>query len=169
MSDSWDLIDSSLPGSCVHGISQGRILKSRLPFPSLGDLPDTGIEFMSHTLAGRFYTADPPGISVSYLFAFSYCSWGFQSKNTEVVCHSLLQEHTGHLLTWGVHLSVSYLFSFSYCSWGSQGKNTWVVRHSLLQWTMFCQNSSPWPVHLGWPYTAWLIVSVVSLASFLPH
>ena len=28
---------------------------------------------------------------MSYLFAFSYCSWGFQGKNTEVVCHSLLQ------------------------------------------------------------------------------
>ena len=32
--------------------------------------------------------------------------------------------------------------------------------HSLLQWTTFCQNSPPWPVHLGWPYTAWLIVSL---------
>ena len=30
-------------------------------------------------------------LSVSYLFAFSYCSWGSQVKNTEVVCHSLLQ------------------------------------------------------------------------------
>ena len=30
-------------------------------------------------------------LSVSYLFAFSYCSWGSQGKNTEVVCHSLLQ------------------------------------------------------------------------------
>ena len=29
--------------------------------------------------------------SVSYLFAFSHCSWGSQGKNTEVVCHSLLQ------------------------------------------------------------------------------
>ena len=29
--------------------------------------------------------------SVSYLFAFSYCSWGSQGKNAEVVCHSLLQ------------------------------------------------------------------------------
>ena len=29
--------------------------------------------------------------NVSYLFAFSYCSWGSQGKNTEVVCHSLLQ------------------------------------------------------------------------------
>ena len=27
---------------------------------------------------------------MSYLFAFSYCSWGSQGKNTEVVCHSLL-------------------------------------------------------------------------------
>ena len=26
-----------------------------------------------------------------YLFAFSYCSWDSQGKNTEVVCHSLLQ------------------------------------------------------------------------------
>ena len=30
-------------------------------------------------------------LSVSYLFAFSYCSWGSQGKNTEVVCPSLLQ------------------------------------------------------------------------------
>ena len=26
-----------------------------------------------------------------YLFAFSYCSWGSQGKNSEVACHSLLQ------------------------------------------------------------------------------
>ena len=26
-----------------------------------------------------------------YLFAFSYCSWGSQGKNTEVVCYSILQ------------------------------------------------------------------------------
>ena len=28
---------------------------------------------------------------MSSLFTFSYCSWGSQDKNTEVVCHSLLQ------------------------------------------------------------------------------
>ena len=28
---------------------------------------------------------------MSYLFAFSHYSWGSQGKNTEVVCHSLLQ------------------------------------------------------------------------------
>ena len=30
-------------------------------------------------------------LSVSYLFAFSYCSWGSQGKNTEVIYHSLPQ------------------------------------------------------------------------------
>ena len=56
----------------------------------------------------------------------------------------------------GVHLSVSYLFAFSYCSWGSQGNNTEVLCHSLLQRATFCQNSLPWTVRLGWPYTVWL-------------
>ena len=31
---------------------------------------------------------------MSCIFAFSYCSWGSQGKNTEVVCHSLLQWST---------------------------------------------------------------------------
>ena len=59
-----------------------------------------------------------------------------------------------------VLLSVSSLFVFSYCSWGSQGKNTEMVCHSLLQWTTFCQSCPPWPSFLGWPYMAWLIVSL---------
>ena len=35
--------------------------------------------------------------------------------------------------------------------------------HEVLRqekWTMFCQNSPPWPACLGWPNTAWLIVSL---------
>ena len=39
---------------------------SGLPFPSLGDLPDPGIKLaspVSPTLAGRFFTTEPPGIS----------------------------------------------------------------------------------------------------------
>ena len=61
-----------------------------------------------------------------------------------------------------------YLFAFSYCSWGSQGKNADVVCHFLLQWTTFCQNSPPRPVHLGWPYMAWLIVSLHSRFCICP-
>ena len=34
---------------------------SGLPFPSPGDLPDPGIEPESPELAGRFFTAEPPG------------------------------------------------------------------------------------------------------------
>ena len=34
---------------------------SGLPFPSPGDLPNPGIEPMSPALAGRFFTAEPPG------------------------------------------------------------------------------------------------------------
>ena len=43
---------------------------------------------------------------MSYLFAFSYCSWGSCGKNTEVVCHSLLQWTTfcQNSQTWPVHL-----------------------------------------------------------------
>ena len=60
----------------------------------------------------------------------------------------------------GSHSSVSYLFAFSYYSWGSQGKNAEVVCRSLLQCTTFYQNSLPWPICLGWPNMAWLIVSL---------
>ena len=34
---------------------------SELPFPSPGDLPDPGIKLTSPALAGRFFTAEPPG------------------------------------------------------------------------------------------------------------
>ena len=45
---------------------------------------------------------------------------------------------------------VSYLFAFPYCPWGSLGKDTGVDCHFLFQWATFCQNSSLWPVYLGW-------------------
>ena len=34
---------------------------SGLPFPSPGDLPNPGIRLASPALAGRFFTAEPPG------------------------------------------------------------------------------------------------------------
>ena len=52
------LMDSSLPGSSVHGIFHTRILDG-WPFPSPGNLPDPGIKPMSLAsliLAGRFFT-----------------------------------------------------------------------------------------------------------------
>ena len=81
----------------------------------------------------------------------SFCgSWGYKTVTFSLewrLLHQLV--NLFHFL--GIYLSVSYLFAFSYCSWDSQGKNTEVVCHSLLLWTMFCQNSPPWPICLGWP------------------
>ena len=45
----------------------------------------------------------------------------------------------------------------------------------FFSWTTFCQNSPPRPIHLRWPYMAWLsftelekaVVHVTRLASFL--
>ena len=48
------------PASSVHGVFQARILEW-LPFPSPGDLPYPGVEPMSPTLVGKFFTTEPPG------------------------------------------------------------------------------------------------------------
>ena len=42
----------------------------RFPFPSLGDLPCSGIESVSPALAGKFFTTEPPGKPLSFQF---YC------------------------------------------------------------------------------------------------
>ena len=58
--------------SIVHGILQARI-RSGLPFPPLGDLPDPGIEptsLASHALAGRFFTTVPPEKPGFHCFSF---------------------------------------------------------------------------------------------------
>ena len=56
-------MDYSPLGSSAHGISQKEYW-SGLPFPSLEDLPDPGIEptsLVSPALAGGFFTPVPPG------------------------------------------------------------------------------------------------------------
>ena len=50
-----DPMDYCLPGSSVQGILQAGVLKW-VAVPSSRDLPDPGIEPMSHALAGRFFT-----------------------------------------------------------------------------------------------------------------
>ena len=52
-----DPIDFSLPGSSVHGLLQARIL----PFPSLGDLSNPGVEPGSPTLQSNSLPSEPPG------------------------------------------------------------------------------------------------------------
>ena len=61
-------MDCSLPGSSVGFPRQE--YWSGLPFPSLGCLPDPGIELVSPALAAVFFTTEPPGNSYikSYLW-----------------------------------------------------------------------------------------------------
>ena len=61
-------------------------------------------------------------LPLTYLFAFSYCSWDSQSKNTGVVCHSLLWWTTfsQNSPLWPIHfgwLCISWLIaSLNYTS-----------------------------------------------------
>ena len=44
---------------------------SGFPCPSLGGLPDPGIEPLSPALVGRFFTTEPPGVMPSYIYFLS--------------------------------------------------------------------------------------------------
>ena len=58
-----------------------------------GSVPSFFLESVLHGSPVAYWApTDLGSFSFSVLsFAFSYCSWGFQGKNTEVACHSLLQ------------------------------------------------------------------------------
>ena len=86
----YNPMDWSLPDSSVHRVFQARTLK--LAFPSPGDLPDPGIEsgsLVSPALAGRFFTAEPPGKP--------FYSWGHRNQKGWLASPStwLVQSCTG--------------------------------------------------------------------------
>ena len=54
-------MDSSLPGSSVHGIFQARILEWVAIAYTPGDLSNLGIKPVSPALAGGFFTTEPAG------------------------------------------------------------------------------------------------------------
>ena len=60
LSDSFAAMDCSPPGSSVRGILQARTL-SGFPFPSPGDLPDSGIEPGFPALQADSLPSEPPG------------------------------------------------------------------------------------------------------------
>ena len=72
-----DPLDCSLPGSSLHGILLARLLDG-LPFPSLGDPPNLGINPVSLTfpaLTGRFFTTKCHLESALPAIRSSYCRW----------------------------------------------------------------------------------------------
>ena len=76
----WTLLLSSVPsttGCCF----------------CFNSIPSFFLELSLHRSLVAYWAPTHLGVhlSVSYLFAFSYCSWGSQGKNTELVCHSLLR------------------------------------------------------------------------------
>ena len=77
-----------------------------------GSIPSFFLELFLHWSPVAYWALTDPGssLSVSYHFAFSYCSWGSQGKTTEVVCHSLLQWTTFCQTSppWPAHLGWSY-------------------------------------------------------------
>ena len=81
----------------VHGVGDAIQPSHPLSSPSLPALNPSQHQsllvispLISSSILGTYWPADFY-LSVSYHFALSYCSWGSQGKNTEVVCHSLLQ------------------------------------------------------------------------------
>ena len=61
-----------------------------------GSISSVFLELFFHWSPVAYWAPTDLGVhlSVSYHFAFSYCSCDSQGKNTEVVCHSLLQWRT---------------------------------------------------------------------------
>ena len=92
-----------------------------VPFSSPGDLPETGIEPASSTLACRFFTTEPPEKPIKWHVCLCaqllnhvqlvaaprtvahrlLCPWNLPGKKTEVGCHFLLQRI---FLTQGLNL-----------------------------------------------------------------
>ena len=151
-----DPIDSSLPVSSVHGISQARILyreswhaavhgtaesdmtEQQKSFPSSGDLPDPGVKLTFPALTGRFFTTEPPG----------KC---FRNRQDELVsscfccclvtksCLTLLRPH-------GLQPN-RFL-----CPWDLPGKNTEVSCCFLLQGIFLTQGSNFSFLHYSFRY-----------------
>ena len=75
--------------AAVHGITKSWTLQSY--WTELNFIVSRAISLLfSSSILGTYQPWGVP-LSVSYLFAFPYCSWSSQGKNTKVVCYSLLQ------------------------------------------------------------------------------
>ena len=100
-----------------------------------GSIPSFFLELFLHWSPVAYWAPTNLGVplSVSYHFAFPYCSWGSQSKNTEVVFHSLLQWTTFCQTSppWPVHLGWPHTARLSFIEWDKA-----VVLWS--DWLVFC-------------------------------
>ena len=88
---------------------------------------------------------DSEPLSVSYHFAFSYCSWGSQGKNSEMVCHSLLQWTTFCQTSppWPTHLGWPHMAWLSFIELDKAVVR--VIRLASLLWLWFQSVCPPMP------------------------
>ena len=118
-------------------------------------------------------------LSVSYNFAFSYCSWDSQGKNTEVVCHSLLQWTTFCQTSppWPTHLGWPHVAWLSFIELDKAVVLVW------LDWLVFCDYgfsvSALWcplvtptillgfPLPWVWGISSWLLQQSTATAPYL--
>ena len=87
-------MDCSPPGSSLHGFSRQEYW-SGLPFPSPGDLPNSGIEPWPPTFQADALTSEPPGKPTIRMLQFSYFSVGQYYFNVQ---HTILINLKGWLL-----------------------------------------------------------------------
>ena len=144
MSSLCDPMDCSPPGLLSVEFSRQEYW-SGLPFPSLGDLPNPGIELRSPTSAGRFFTTEPPGkppnsFQPRLLTCSLFLLWKLRWKPQPPPCPSSARRPSGQLtppptpscLTEHPLASVFPLEPlnrpFSYVLYGLSTKNT-VHRH----------------------------------------
>ena len=83
--------------------------------------------------------------SVSYHFALSHCSWGSQGKNTEVVCHSLLQWTTFCQTSppWPIPLGWPHM------EWLSFIEPSWSTKESEMQYLDAISKTTEWSLFIS--------------------
>jgi len=73
---------------------------SGLPFPSAGNLPNPGVKPASSTLAGEFFTTEPPGrLQLLTKLIFGRI-WQMQKKLGHVDCEEAISGKTGMKNWW---------------------------------------------------------------------
>ena len=117
-------------------------------------------------------------LSVSYHFAFSYCSWGSQGKNTEVVFHSLLQRTTFCQTSppWSDCLGCSHMAWLSFIELDKTVVlwSDWLVfcDYGFSVSVLWCPLATPtillgFLLHWTWGISSWLLQQSAAAAPYL--
>ena len=143
-----------------------------------GSIPSFFLELFLHWSPVVYWAPTNLGSLSFSVLSFSYSSWGSQGKNTEVVCHSLLQWTTFCQTTppWPVCLGYPHMAWLSFIELDKAVIH--VIRLASCQWLWIqsvCPNvlSQHWPSYLGfslpctWGVSSWLLQKSAATAPYL--